>query len=257
MINCLERNKISSFCEIRSVLLYGNSGTGKTSIAKALARESRASVVSLFAQDLYSNNTGSVEETIKEKLQDALKQAPSVIVIDELDILCPPRSGRLTDTEKRIVSSLLLMMDRLSEQRKKRVFIIATTNKIDNIDPVFRRYGRLDREIEIPTPSPKSRKAILNKLLVQSPVKFEDNDLQEIAMNTHGFVGADLVSLCSQADLYAAARKSDAITLDDFRLALKKVRPSAMREVQVEVSNIGSCFLVRIAHKYVKDERCF
>lgn len=130
------------------------------------------------------------------------------------------------------------MLDSLSDQKCNKVFVIAITNKIDNIDPVFRRCGRLDREIEIPTPTPTSRKAILTKLLNSSLVKLHEDDLQEISMNTHGFVGADLVSLCSRASLFASARQDNLVTVDDFRHALKKIRPSAMREVQVEVSTV-------------------
>ncbi|KAJ8976502.1 hypothetical protein NQ317_018446 [Molorchus minor] len=232
----LEKNKTYKFYQSRSVLLYGNSGTGKTNIAHALAKESKANLISISASDLYSKYSGSVEDTIKENFQEAIDHQPSIIVIDEIDILCPSRSSRLTDTEKRIASTLLLMFDTLNS-KDSRVFIIATTNKIDNIDPAFRRCGRLDREIEIPTPSPKSRKAILQKLLDGVTNNLNEHDLQEISMTTHGFVGADLVSLCSRASLNASKRDGN-ILLGDFKCALKKVRPSAMREVQIEMPNV-------------------
>lgn len=232
----LHKKDMFPLSPIKSVLIYGNSGTGKTSIAKYLAQECNETYITILAPDLYSKNATSVEEILKEKFEEAVERAPSVIVIDEIDILCPTRSGRLSDTEKRIVSTMLLMLDDLNQQRKGRVFIIATTNKIDSIDPVFRRCGRLDREIEIPTPSPKNRRAILEKILTGSPVKSKENVLQEIAMNTHGYVGADLVSLCSTASLFAKKRQDNIITIADFRLAIKTIKPSAMRDVQVEVS---------------------
>lgn len=236
MQNYLQKNDRFLLSPIKSVLIYGNSGTGKTSIANYLAQESDATYITILAPDLYSKNATSAEELIKEKFEEALEKAPSIIVIDEIDILCPSRSSRLSDAEKRIVSTMLLMLDDLNHQKKGRVFIIATTNKIDNIDPVFRRCGRLDREIEIPTPSPKNRKAILEKILTKSQVKSKENILQEIAMNTHGYVGADLMSLCSAASLLAYKRQDSFISITDFRLAIKKIKPSAMRDVQVEVS---------------------
>lgn len=232
---CLQKSPISPLFQTRSVLLHGKSGTGKTSIAKALAKESGASCIMLFAHDIYNKASLSVEDMINEKFQIALEKQPSIIIIDEIDILCPTRSSRITDLEKRTTSILMQMLDKLNEHKNCRVFIISTTNKIDNIDPAFRRAGRLDREIEISTPTPNSRKEILNKTLNMSSVKFEDSILQEMAMNTHGFVAADLLSLCSRACFNAAKRQDIFVTLEDFRLALKKVIPSAMREVQVEV----------------------
>lgn len=232
----LGKIKLPNIAQSRAVLLYGNTGTGKTSVAKFLANESKVNVVSINAPDLYSKYSGSAEETIKELFQDAIEHSPSVIILDEIDILCPSRNSRITDTEKRIVSTLLLMFDKLNTQRDANVFIIATTNKPDNIDPAFRRCGRLDREIEIATPNPKSRHAILTSLLKNVPNSLNNDQLQEISTNTHGFVGADLVSLCSRASLNAAKRKDGTIGLEDFKFALKKVRPSAMREVQIEVS---------------------
>lgn len=236
MQNCFKKDKHNLSCHTRSVLLHGNSGTGKTTIAKYIAFESKVNVVNISVPDLYIKNSNSAEEIIKEKFQQAIDEAPTVIIIDEIDILCPVRSSRLTDTDKRIVSSFLLMFDYLNEKRSSRVFIIATTNKIDNIDPVFRRCGRLDREIEIGTPTPTGRKDIFTKLLNQTSHRLDDNDIKAIAMKTHGFVGADLISLCSRASISASVRSDKCLTFDDFLMSLKKVRPSAMREVQIEVS---------------------
>ncbi|XP_050299634.1 ribosome biogenesis protein SPATA5 isoform X2 [Anthonomus grandis grandis] len=232
----LKKPKNSQFVQSNSVLLYGNSGTGKTALAKLLAEESKANVVEINAPDLYSKNSTSPEETIKELFENAIKNAPSVIILDEVDILCPTRS-RIADSEKRMVSTVLISLDAIAQNRQLRVFIIATTNKVDNIDVAFRRCGRLDREIEIPTPNPRSRNSILRKLLLGTH-NLSDDDFQEISLTTHGFVGADLVSLCSQASLVCGRRTGDKIQLQDFKVALRKVRPSAMREVQIEVPNV-------------------
>lgn len=237
----LGKIKLPNIARSRAVLIYGNSGTGKTILANVLANRSKANIVSINAPDLYSKFSGSADETIKDLFQDAIEHSPSIIILDEIDILCPLRNSRITDTEKRIVSTLLFMFDNLNAQKDDKVFIIATTNKPDNIDPAFRRCGRLDREIEIPTPNPKNRRAILTSLLKNVPNSLSNNQLEEISTNTHGFVGADLVSLCSRASLHALKRKDGSVNLDDFKFALKRVRPSAMREVQIEVRVTRYC----------------
>lgn len=185
--------------------------------------------------EIFCNNSNNVEKYIKQLFDDALENAPSIIILDEFDVVCPARSNRLTETEKRVVSIFLKIFDELYTQQSK-VFLIATTNKPDNIDPAFRRCGRLDRELEIPTPNPKNRRAILEKLLKQLNIEINEHDLQNISLNTHGFVGSDLVSLCSMASLHANRRKQGNVSKEDFEYALKRVRPSAMREVQIEVS---------------------
>uniref|UniRef100_A0AAR5PKZ8 AAA+ ATPase domain-containing protein n=1 Tax=Dendroctonus ponderosae TaxID=77166 RepID=A0AAR5PKZ8_DENPD len=221
----------------KSVLLYGNTGTGKTTLAKFIAHTLRVNVVEISATYLYSKNSKSPEETVNKLFKSAIDKSPSVILLDEIDILCPSRNGRIVEAEKRIISTMLARMDELSQIAAK-VFIIATTNKIDQIEPAFRRCGRLDREIEIPTPNPKARKLILRKILSAMSQKVSEAELQEIAMTAHGYVGADLVSVCSQASLLSSRRSVPKIDLDDLKAALRKVRPSAMREVQIETPNV-------------------
>nr|CAI5860325.1 unnamed protein product [Callosobruchus analis] len=238
MKTCLSKDsKSNCMPHIKSVLLFGNSGTGKTMIANYLASESKANTVSISAPDLYSVQSNSIEENIRKSFRNAIENSPSVIIIDEIDVLCPHRSSRLNDSEKRIASTLLLQLDDLKYNAN--VFVIATSNKPDSIDPAFRRCGRLDREIEIPTSSPTSRKAILSQLLSKLPNDVDEQDLHNVALQTHGFVGADLVSLFSLAGLNATKRSpADKINVEDFHCALKQVRPSAMREVQIEVPNV-------------------
>lgn len=152
-----KKDTIKGFKYCRGVLLYGSSGTGKTMLANALAESSNVNVIKVCAPDLYAKSTGKVEEMINNLFDEAIECAPSVIVLDEVDLFCPVRSGRLTDTDKKIVSSLLLHFDRLNQLMDCKVFVLGTTNKIDGIDGAFRRCGRFDREIEIPVPSPKAR----------------------------------------------------------------------------------------------------
>lgn len=151
-------NKGNGLHASKGILLYGNSGTGKTLLVNALAKSSNSKVVKLSATDLYIKNDGKTcEETIKNVFEEAIKYSPSVVVLDEVDIICPVRTNRLTDTDRKVVSTLLAMFDNLHEIPYVRVFILATTNKLESIDPAFRRYGRFDREIEIPTPNPNNR----------------------------------------------------------------------------------------------------
>lgn len=233
---CLDTNhKSYGLKNSRSILLCGHSGTGKTLVATAIVREIKCHTITICAPDLYSKYSGNVEDTIKSLFDEAKQQAPSIIILDEVDILCPSRSQRMTDSEKRVVSTLLTMLDNLGQSK---VFVLATTNKVEAVDPVFRRYGRFDREIEISVPNSKNRANILSKMLKDVEHCLSSDDLNEIAINTHGFVGADLASLCSMAGLNATKRSIDKIELVDFKLALKDVRPSAMREVEVEVANV-------------------
>lgn len=140
----------------RGCLLYGNSGTGKTMLANALANSSNVFKISVCATDLYTIYSGNTEFALKDLFKDAIDNAPSIVILDEFDILCPLRSNRITDIEKRTVSNVLKFFDELNKKESK-IFVLGTTNKIDNVDPTFRRCGRFDREIEILTPNPISR----------------------------------------------------------------------------------------------------
>lgn len=227
---------IEGFKPARSVLLYGASGTGKTLLANVIASQSKVHTISISSASLYAESDNSPENTIKGLFQEAVDRAPSLIIIDEIDVLCPLKSGRLSDAEKRIMFNLLMCFDMVSDLRDSKVFIIATSSKADLIEPSFRRSGRLDREIEIAVPNPKARYDILKKLLGDVPSDLSDDSLNDIACRTHGFVGADLASLCSNAVIHASRSRRNKLTTDDLRFALTRVRPSAMREVQIEVS---------------------
>lgn len=227
---------IEGFKPARAVLLYGASGTGKTLLANIIANDSKAHTITISAANLYADGEDNVEKVVKNLFQEAVDRAPSLVIIDEIDALCPLKNGRQFEGEKRVMFNLLLCLDMINGLKDSKVFIIATSNKADMIDASFRRSGRLDRELEIPVPNPKARYDILNKLLVEVQKDFEDHFLNEIAKKTHGFVGADLASLCSNALIHASRSRKEKLSEEDFKFALTRVGPSAMREVQIEVS---------------------
>jgi transitional endoplasmic reticulum ATPase len=195
---------------------------------------------------------GESEERIREIFKQAEENSPSIIFIDEIDSIAPKREEVTGEVEKRIVSQLLSLMDGISSRGK--VVVIAATNRPDSIDPALRRPGRFDREIEIGIPDQEGRNEILNIHARGMPLD-EKVDLKQISKITHGFVGADLQSLTKEAAMRSLRRILPEIDLDqekissevlqkiqvtseDFRDALKEVRPSALREVLVQIPDV-------------------
>jgi len=241
----------------KGVLLYGPPGTGKTLIAKAVANEAGASFYSIQGPEIMSKFYGQSEERLREKFDEAEKNAPSVIFIDELDSIAPRREEVTGEVERRVVAQLLTLMDGLSGRGN--VIVIGATNRDEAIDPALRRGGRFDREIEIGVPDSDGRKEIMQIHTRGMPIRGsdEENDklLTELANITHGFVGADLAALAREAAMRALRRylpeidldkpipsevlEKMVVTKDDFKEALKDVEPSAMREVFVEIPRVN------------------
>ena len=131
----------------KGVLLYGPPGTGKTLLAKAVAGETNAHFIQLSGPEIMDKHYGASEEKIREIFEEAEKNSPAIIFIDEIDSIAPKRDEVTGEVEKRIVSQMLTLMDGMKDRGK--VVVIAATNRIDSIDPALRRPGRFDREIEI------------------------------------------------------------------------------------------------------------
>ncbi len=186
----------------KGVLLYGPPGTGKTLLAKAVANECGAKFYTINGPEIMSKYVGESEQRIREIFEEARKNAPAIIYIDEIDAIAPKR-GETSDVEKRVVAQLLTLMDGLSED--ERVVVLASTNRPDDIDPALRRPGRFDKEIEIGVPDKEGRKEILQIHTRDMPLA-DDVDLDKIAELTHGFTGADLEALCKSAGLKALRR---------------------------------------------------
>ncbi len=237
----------------KGVLLHGPPGTGKTLLAKAVASESNSHFILINGPEIMSKYYGQSEQNLRKKFEEAEKNAPSIIFIDEIDAIATKREEAHGEVERRVVAQLLALMDGLKARGK--VIVIAATNVPNLLDPALRRPGRFDREIEIGVPDKVGRKNIL-KIHSRGMPLSEDVDLDELSDITHGFVGADLASLTKEAAMIVLRRllpdltlKEDEkipkevleklrVTRQDFKEALKVVRPSAMREVLVEIPDV-------------------
>ena len=236
----------------KGVLLYGPPGTGKTLLAKAVANESNAYFISINGPEIMSKWYGESEKKLRDIFDEAEKNAPAIIFIDELDALAPKRGEVTGEVEKRVVAQLLALMDGL--HTRGNVIVIGATNRPDAVDPALRRPGRFDREIEFGVPNKEARLEILRVHTRGVPLE-EDVDLDKIAEVTHGYTGADLAALVREAAMSALRRvlprinleekKLDPkileelkVTMGDFKQAMKEVKPSGLREVAVEVPNV-------------------
>jgi len=235
----------------KGVLLHGPPGTGKTLIAKAVAAESGANFYSILGPEIMNKYYGQSEENLRKRFEEAAKNPPAIIFIDEIDSIAPKRGDVHGEVERRVVAQMLTLMDGLRE--RGRVIVIAATNRVNDMDPALRRPGRFDREILVGVPDQKGRLEILHVHTRGMPLP-EGLDLDELADRTHGFVGADLAALCREAAMKALHRylpdieldeplpsgilERMSINMDDFREALKEVEPSAMREVLIEIPRV-------------------
>ena len=236
----------------KGVLLHGPPGTGKTLLAKALASETNANFHTLSGPEIMSKFYGESEERLRDIFKQAEENAPSIILIDEIDSIAPKREEVTGEVERRVVAQLLAVMDGLKARGK--VVVIGATNRPNAIDPALRRPGRFDREIEIGVPDRKARLEILQIHTRGMPLA-EDVKLEKFADLTHGFVGADLAALAREAAMCSIRRvlpeidldvqsvpveilNKMTVTADDFNNAMRELTPSALREVFIESPNV-------------------
>lgn len=236
----------------RGVLMYGPPGTGKTLMARAVANETGAFFFLINGPEVMSKMAGESESNLRKAFEEAEKNAPAIIFIDEIDSIAPKRDKTNGEVERRVVSQLLTLMDGM--KARSNVVVIAATNRPNSIDPALRRYGRFDREVDIGIPDATGRLEIL-RIHTKNMKLADDVDLEYLASQTHGHVGSDIASLCSEAAMQQIREKMDLIdleedeidaevldslgvTMDNFMFALGNSNPSALRETVVESVNV-------------------
>jgi len=238
----------------RGILLFGPPGTGKTLIARAVANETGAFFFLINGPEIMSKLAGESESNLRKAFEEAEKNSPAIIFIDEIDAIAPKREKTHGEVERRIVSQLLTLMDGLKQ--RSHVIVMGATNRPNSIDAALRRFGRFDREVDIGIPDQVGRLEVL-RIHTKNMKLADDVDLVQIAAETHGHVGADLAALCTEAALQQIRNKMDLIDLEesdeidaevlaslavsneDFQFALGKSNPSALRETTaVEVPTV-------------------
>ncbi|CCQ32375.1 Cell division cycle protein [Halorhabdus tiamatea SARL4B] len=216
----------------KGVLLYGPPGTGKTLIARAVANEVDAYFESISGPEIVSKYKGESEQQLREAFERAESEAPSILFVDEIDSIAGARDED-SDMENRVVAQLLTLLDGL--ESRGQVIVIGATNRVDAVDPALRRGGRFDREIEVGVPDREGREEILEVHTRGVPLA-DDVDLDRLAGRMHGFVGADVASVVTEAAMAALQRERDepVVSRADFEQALAGVEPSAMRAYVAE-----------------------
>jgi len=237
----------------RGVLLFGPPGSGKTLIARAVANETGAFFFLINGPEIMSKMAGESEGNLRKAFEEAEKNSPAIIFIDEIDSIAPKREKSNGEVEKRIVSQLLTLMDGL--KGRSSVVVIGATNRPNSMDPALRRFGRFDREIDIGVPDENGRLEIF-RIHTRNMKLDDDVDPEYIAKQTHGFVGADMAALCTEAAMQCIREKMDMIDIEEetidaellaamavnqehFKFALGAANPSSLRETVVEVPNIS------------------
>jgi len=238
----------------KGVLLHGPPGCGKTLIARAVANETDAYFTSISGPEIMAKYYGESEGRLRGIFEDAQKNAPAIVFIDEIDAIAPKREelGGEKQVEKRVVAQLLALLDGL--ESRGRIICVGATNIPNVLDPALRRPGRFDREISIPIPDKNARLEILQIHTRGMPLA-EDVSLEKLSEITHGFVGADLEALAREAAMEALRKILPMVDfqlaeipyetllelqvmMDDFMEAFKEIDPSAIREVFVEVPDV-------------------
>jgi transitional endoplasmic reticulum ATPase len=235
----------------KGVILYGPPGTGKTLLVRALIHEVGAHFSYINGPEIVSMWYGESERKLRDVFEEARKHAPAVVLMDELDALAPKRDQVHGEVERRIVATLLTLMDGVNKQNG--VVVVGTTNRPNAIDSALRRQGRFGHEIHIGVPDIAGRRQILEIHTRQMPLS-NDVSLNVLAEKCVGFVGSDVASLCHEA-AYNSLRRSFSVeqfqkgeiaswqglkvSMADFEQAIPSIPPSALKEFVIEVPKVS------------------
>lgn len=234
----------------KGILMHGPPGTGKTMLLRCVANASNAHVLSINGPSIVSKYLGETESKLRDIFNEAKKYQPSIIFIDEIDSIAPNRANDDSgEVESRVVATLLTLMDGTSSSG--RIAVIAATNRPNSVDPALRRPGRFDQEVEIGIPDVDARFDILLKQFEKISSEkhtLSEDQIKTIASKTHGYVGADLTALCRESVMKAIQKKLNVnvnedfrdikVNFDDVELAMLDIRPSAMREIFLEMPKV-------------------
>jgi transitional endoplasmic reticulum ATPase len=239
----------------KGVLLYGPPGTGKTLLAKAVANEAQSNFISIKGPELLNKFVGESEKGVREVFSKARENAPTVVFFDEIDSIAAERGSGGGDSQvgERVVSQLLTELDGLEAMED--VVVIATTNRPDLIDSALVRPGRLDRHVHVPVPDEEARRAIFQVHTRGKPIA-DGVDLDRLARQTEGYVGADIEAVTREASM-AATREfinsvdpediddtvgNVVVTMDHFETALEEVGASVDAETRERYEEIEERF---------------
>jgi len=236
---------------VRGVILHGPPGTGKTLLARATANEVDAQFYYINGPEIVGTSYGESEANLRRIFGEAVHHAPSVVFVDELDVIAAKRGESGSHADTRLVTQLLSLMDGLT--KVDGVVVLATTNRIETLDVALRRPGRFDYELYIGPPATDGRRQILDVHTREMPLDEEARTyLTELAADTPGFVGADLMALCREAGMHALRRHRPPtgspaqwnpeklrVRREDLVVARRRCRPSAARATLVAVPDQG------------------
>ncbi|OYT27888.1 MAG: AAA family ATPase [Candidatus Altiarchaeales archaeon ex4484_96] len=214
----------------KAIMLYGPPGCGKTLLAKAAANESEANLIAVKGPELLSKWVGESEKAVREIFKKAKQTSPTIILFDEIDSLAPRRRGDDSSgshVSETVVNQILAEMDGI--ETLENVLIIGATNRPDIVDSALLRPGRFDTRIVVPIPDKKARLQIFGIHTKEMPI--DDVDLDELAEKTKEYSGADIEAVCREAAMISLRKniKSDKVTMEHFKDALKKINPSISR----------------------------
>ena len=222
--------------------MYGPPGTGKTLLAKAVANESEANFILVRGPELLNKWVGESEKGIRKIFEKARQASPAIIFFDEIDAITPRRGSSENQVTERVVNTLLAELDGLEDLAE--VIVIGATNRPDIIDPALLRPGRFDKLLLTPPPTEKGRLEIFRIHTKAMPLT-KDINLNELAKQTEGYVGADIEAICREAAMLALREdmKVKEVSNKFFLEAIKRTRASVSKDLMDKYKELEDTYL--------------